>query len=363
MNKNTFKERIIALDLMRVFAVVNMIQGHTLDVLLSSAYRSREYIAYSIWHFNRGITAPVFLFTAGAVFSYIFLRKGSVFFDNPRVKIGIRRALSLIIIGYLIRIPDRNFLSFGDKPVWQLQRFFSVDVLQLIGVGLLLILVIFCLCEKLKLSRIMFFLLLSLLIILLTPLVDKTNWEQFTPLFLAGYMNKKIGSNFPLFPYVVYMFCGAAFGTFLTFNRTYCKSYRFVFSIFIAGIMLIIVYTALNKIRFQMGESLLMNMRGNIVFLRSGMVLLFVSLIILASKKVQNLHWTVSLLARNSLSIYVIHLFILYGSAWNRGILYYYGRSLGPYSSVICCVIFIMLLAMFCSIYEKTEKKIKAYLG
>ena len=62
-NTNT-KNRIIFLDILRAFAVVNMIQGHTVDVTLAPYYRNSESLFYFIWNFNRGITAPIFLFTA-----------------------------------------------------------------------------------------------------------------------------------------------------------------------------------------------------------------------------------------------------------------------------------------------------------
>lgn len=363
MNQDIKKERIIFLDLLRAFAVVNMIQGHTLDVILSNQYRTSEYLLYSIWHFNRGITAPIFMFTAGAVFSYIFLRYNLKFSNNPRVKIGIRRSISLIIIGYFMKIPSNSFLSFEEKTAKQLMKFFSVDVLQLIGIGLLLIIIIFYICQKFKINRIYAFIMLSVLIVIFTPLAERTKWEDFTPLFLAGYMNKNIGSNFPVFPYVIYMLIGASFGSFLSKRKEYCKTKKFSFSLLITGFLLITAYIFLDKIRFALNDnSMFLSMRSNLVSLRVGIVLIFVSSLTLISRRITNLHWSVNLLARNSLSIYVIHLFILYGSAWNRGIIYYYGKSIGPYFSVIYCIIFVCMLMIFCGIYERLTKTVKTHL-
>jgi len=49
--------RIIFLDLLRAFAVIAMIQGHTVDILLRQSYRGEDSFIYYLWNFNRGLTA------------------------------------------------------------------------------------------------------------------------------------------------------------------------------------------------------------------------------------------------------------------------------------------------------------------
>lgn len=361
MEKDTKKERIIFLDLLRAFAVVNMIQGHTIDVLLSNNFRTTESVAYNVWYFNRGITAPIFLFTAGAVFSYIFLRHNHIFHLNPRVQIGIKRALLLLFIGYFIKIPKREFLSFSEKTYKELTHFFSVDVLQLIGVGLLLIIFLFYLSEKLSAKRTLIFLITGFFIILFCPIAEKIDWKEFSPLFIASYFYRGTGSLFPVFPYVVYMLFGGAFGIFLSQNKNYCQTKRFSFSLLIIGTLFILTYLFLDKIRFALNdEFVLMSMRGNITYLRIGIVLIFVALLTIISRDIKSLHWSINLLARNSLSIYVIHLFILYGSAWNKGIISFYGKSVSPINSIIFCIIFIIFLTLFAWVYEKIFELIKS---
>ncbi len=81
--------RIIFLDLLRAFAVISMIQGHTVDILLRQSYMGEDSFIYYLWNFNRGLTAPIFLFTAGCVFTFIFINKKMPFTENPRVKEGL----------------------------------------------------------------------------------------------------------------------------------------------------------------------------------------------------------------------------------------------------------------------------------
>ena len=354
MGKSIKKERIIFLDLLRAFAVVNMIQGHTLDVLLSDSLRTTESLAYNIWYFNRGVTAPIFLFTAGAVFSFIFLRNNLKFSFNPRVSIGIKRALLLIFIGYFIRIPNKEFLSFSEKTYRQLTQFFAVDVLHLIGVGLLLIIFLFYLSEKLSFKKILVFLITGFFVIFFCPISEKIDWNSFSPLFIASYFYRDTGSIFPIFPYLVYMLFGGAFGIFLSQDETYCKTKKFSISLLIIGTLFVLNYLLLDKIRFALNDEFsLLSMRGSITHLRVGIVLIFVSILTMISRDIKRLHWSINLLARNSLSIYVIHLFILYGSAWNKGIISYYGKSFDAFSAIGYCILFIIFLTLFAWVYEK----------
>jgi uncharacterized membrane protein len=77
--------RIIFLDILRAFAVLMMVQGHTIDSLLADEYRTFDSVIYSVWHTMRGFTAPIFMFTAGVVFTYLLKLNNLPFKENPRV--------------------------------------------------------------------------------------------------------------------------------------------------------------------------------------------------------------------------------------------------------------------------------------
>ncbi|MCK7524614.1 MAG: DUF1624 domain-containing protein [Ignavibacteriales bacterium] len=94
MVRSEKKHRIIFIDLMRAFAVIQMVQGHTVDVLLAPEFRSDQYPVYFLWNFMRGMTAPIFMFTAGTVFTYLFRLVDEPFINNPRVKKGFYRFLT-----------------------------------------------------------------------------------------------------------------------------------------------------------------------------------------------------------------------------------------------------------------------------
>ena len=68
---------------MRAFAVLMMVQGHTVDVLLSNNHRNTESPFFAAWLFMRGMTAPIFMFSAGTVFMYLFRLVNEPFKNNP----------------------------------------------------------------------------------------------------------------------------------------------------------------------------------------------------------------------------------------------------------------------------------------
>src|SRR5262245_11925019 len=100
MEEEFKQKRIVFIDLIRAIATFMMVQGHTVDVLLADKYRDNMSLGFSIWLFMRGLTAPIFLFTTGAVFVYLFRSIRKSFQDNPRVNRGLKRVLQLVVLGY-----------------------------------------------------------------------------------------------------------------------------------------------------------------------------------------------------------------------------------------------------------------------
>ena len=135
--------RLYFLDAVRAFAILMMLQGHFVDTLLNPIYRDESYIAYSIWSYFRGITAPVFFTISGLVFMYLLLKAHEKGSDRTRIRKGLSRGLMLLVIGYALRIPFFSWLK-GQFDTY----FLVVDVLQCIGVSLLLLIALYHICRK-----------------------------------------------------------------------------------------------------------------------------------------------------------------------------------------------------------------------
>ncbi len=132
-------KRIVLLDVMRAWAVLMMIQGHSIDALLSDSYYNSDSLLFNIWLFNRGLTAPIFLFGSGFAYVIATFRKMSAGDSLPKSVIfkRLRWIGVLFLIGSLMHLPAGTIGDMFTLTPETWQRFFNVDVLRLMSVTLL----------------------------------------------------------------------------------------------------------------------------------------------------------------------------------------------------------------------------------
>jgi uncharacterized membrane protein len=348
------KHRVIFIDLLRAIAVLQMVQGHTVDVLLSPEFRTAEFPIYNIWYFLRGMTAPIFMFTAGTTFTYLFKSVKKPFEENYRVKKGIRRALLLLFIGYILRYPSWTIVDFSEVTAEAWQTFFIVDVLQLIGFSLLLVLLILFVTEKLKLNFTVTFIASAALIFLASPFMENINWNYYLPAPIAAYLYSGSGSLFPIFPWAGYVVSGAVLGSYLAQNSMVFKSSRFSKLLAIVGAVFSIIALFSYLILQSYGiESINPQVTPNTIFFRMGFVLLLTGVVSYISLRVEKIPHLIILVGRNTLLIYVVHLIILYGSIWTPGLNLLWGNSLSGWQSFGAAVIMIALMILMVMLIHK----------
>ena len=323
---------------MRAIAVLMMIEGHTVDTLLAEQYRTFDSLVFTMWSTIRGFTAPIFMFTSGAVFTYLLHLKNKPFAENPRVKKGLKRFLLLLGIGYLLRYPTWRIFDFSFVGEAQWRIFFGVDALHLIGFGLLFIIVLSYAGEKLRVNFFAVYAAGALFFILLYPFVKTVEWTNILPLPLASYMYKGSGSLFPLFPWTGYMFSGAILGEFLARKKDMHLSLNFGRGLILLGI-------------FMITGSLIMKSGSNtvwtysVILSRLGGVILLNGALSLAALKLKSIPVFIRQIGTHTLLIYAVHLVILYGSAWSIGMAYYWGKSFGIWESIFAAAALIILMS------------------
>jgi uncharacterized membrane protein len=356
MHSSEPKHRVIFIDLMRAIAVIQMVQGHTIHVLLANELRTTELPIYALWHFLRGMTAPIFLFTAGITFTYLFKSVKKPFNENYRVKKGIRRALLLLFIGYLLRYPSWTIIDFSQvsKEAWQI--FFTVDVLHLIGFSLLLLLLILFVTEKLKLSFTAAFIIGAALIFISSPYIDSVNWDSYLPAPIAAYLYSGSGSLFPIFPWAGYVVSGAVLGSYLAQNPMVFKSSRFSILLAIFGATLILT-SLLSEIVLQKLQIVVSDPQTSpdIIFLRMGFVLLLTAVVSYISLSVERIPQLIILVGRNTLLIYVVHLIILYGSVWTPGLNTLWGENFSGWQSFCAALVMLALMTLMVIVIHKLK--------
>jgi hypothetical protein len=185
----TKAERLVFIDVLRLIAAVQMIQGHAVAAVLAPEYRAGP--LFAAWSFARGLTSVMFLFAAGYSFALAAERGGG--------RARVRRALMLVALGYLMHAPFA--LALGAEREATLRSAVVVDVLQCIGVSLLSL---EWFASRVRQRQIA--LLIALGLFQLAPLTASI--PATGP--LTNYLTSRGGSLFPLIPWSGYVFAGFA---------------------------------------------------------------------------------------------------------------------------------------------------------
>jgi len=344
---------------MRAWAILMMLQGHFIDGLLADAFRENSNLGFEIWKYFRGITAPVFFTVSGFIFTYLLIRIPQKGFGNPRLKKGIRRGLQLVLIGYLLR---SNLLGLVQGELYD--SFFLVDVLHCIGLSILGIISIYLLsAHRTKTFFAGILATIAFLLFLFEPLYKMESFA-FLPDVFANYFSKANGSVFTIIPWFGY----ASFGGFLSVVFYQFKEYKNIYPraigiSAITGLLLIFGSSPLfHEIHMITGIQLFADIFfNNYLFIRLGDVLVVFALFILLRKFLMNK--TLLQIGQNTLSIYVIHFIILYGSFTGLGLYAFFSHSLSPTVAILGAIAFMIACSYLALWYDKHETAIKSRLS
>lgn len=352
MGKKT--TRLYFIDAMRAWAILMMLQGHFIDGLLDTVFRDPNNMVYSVWSYFRGITAPVFFTVSGFIFTYLLIRGDKTGMENPRIKKGIRRGLELILIGYLLRM---NLWGLLTGKIYD--SFYLVDVLHCIGLSILGIIAIYLLTHSRK--KIIFpaaLLGMSVLLFLFEPWYATATFEVL-PQFLANYLSRVNGSVFTIIPWFGY----SAFGAFLSILFKRFSDYKYLYPVAIVTAVslggILILYSSDAFFYFsgitgiQLFEAIQYN---NYLFIRLGDVLLVFAVFMLVRSVLKNA--TVLKIGQSTLSIYVIHFIVLYGSFTGLGLYGFLHHSLSPMFAISGALVFMLVSTYAALRYERHKEYI-----
>jgi len=348
--------RLYFIDAMRAWAILMMLQGHFIDGLLDNVFRDPSSMTFGIWKYFRGITAPVFFTVSGFIFTYLMIRVPQRGFENPRIKKGVKRGLQLLLIAYLLRLN-----LFGLFKGMLYKSFFLVDVLHCIGLSILAIIAIYLLTHRAK--KIIFPLALlgvTMLLFIFEPVYKL--WDlSYLPNALVNYISKANGSVFTIIPWLGY----TAFGGFLATIFTHYKHAKNLYLVAIpaaaiSGLLLIYFSSQLFVLLSQWSGIELFRAiySNNYLFIRLGDVLVVFAVFMMFREYLKNK--TLLRIGQNTLSIYVIHFIILYGSFTGLGLYYYFNHSLSPEIVIPAAMVFMFVCSYLALTYDTYELNIKA---
>ncbi|WP_422351732.1 heparan-alpha-glucosaminide N-acetyltransferase domain-containing protein [Flagellimonas sp.] len=356
---NSKSARLFFIDAMRAWAILMMLQGHFIDGLLDPIFRDRENLVFKTWLYFRGITAPVFFTVSGFIFTYLLIRVPQKGFDNPRVKKGIRRGLQLLLIGYLLRT---NFVGLLSGHIYG--SFYLVDVLHCIGLSILAVIGVYLFAVRRKAFVFPALLLgITLVLFLFEPIYKQWSFG-FLPEMLANYFTKTNGSVFTIIPWLGY----ATVGGFLAVLFTRFKDFKYLYpvAISIAAIVgsALIFYSSsgfVSLFRLTGIELFHMIQSNNYLFIRLGDVFLVFAVFMIIRKFLTNA--TILKIGASTLSIYVIHFIILYGSFTGMGLYRFFKYSLSPAIVISGAMVFMVVCTYLALVYNKQEAEIKSQLS
>lgn len=201
--------RVWFVDVVRLIASLQMVNGHTLDaVLLPELKQGRIFDAYNS---GRSLVAVCFLLVAGMAFHLSTLAR----FDRHRATPGaigrrFRRGLLIIAAGYFITIPWSALEPDPARTALAWQTFYSVGILHSIGAALLVLEAIaLASCSAAQVVAASG--LIAVAAIALAPLADASLTEgSVHP--LLNWLSHAGGSPFPILPWSGYVAAGVVVG-------------------------------------------------------------------------------------------------------------------------------------------------------
>lgn len=353
------KERVYLLDLARFLAMVFMMQGHTLDSLVSPKFLDVSIFPWNIWHSFRGLTAPVFLIISGAVHVYVLKRSEDGRLTNDTIYKRIRWAAIIMMIGYLLVFPANRMydLIYLDAKGWQV--FFQVNILQLTGISLVLLLLVAMLTHSSRsLGRAS--LGIGIAITFITPFIQYINWFLYIPEGIAAYISFEHGSIFPVFPFASYLFYGVALGSYLKRVPSDQWTQKLKKLALTVGLPLFVVGVGLNLLQAYLTGSELAEFgraSAGLVLTRIGIVLGILSFLSYIYPYVKSFDQYTIIFSRKSLYIYVIHLVLLYGCTWFPSIAKLYPQQMPLWAGLTLVPIVVSITLGFVAVIHFAEKR------
>lgn len=312
--------RVEAVDLFRFVVLFFMIQGHLFRAYLLPAIRQLPW--YKVHEVLHGFVAPGFLFAAGfaAFLSFHNKRQNYIRLDRAFFQ-RLRRILFVIAVGYWIHLP-----FFSLRKTWQAVRlgapqaadFLSVNILQCIGIGLLLFTLLAVLLKNEKVVVIVsalagaFFFLLAgpMQAVHIHPAIDP--FLNYNPLYRSPDGARIITSYFPVFPWVGYL----SIGIVAAFAYARLKKEAFFGLLLALGVLFFPWFFFQSSSSYFKAE---LTLGGNLN--KTGAIFLLLCLSGWLLRRFGGRF--LDLLKRagtESLFVYVLHLFIIFNSFFRHGL-------------------------------------------
>jgi uncharacterized membrane protein len=348
------KPRLMFIDMARSIAILLMLEGHFVDDSLMMEYRDLNNPVYATWLYIRGFTSPIFLTVTGLVFIYLLLHKREEpYLQNLRVKKGFKRAIELLFWGFAL-------------------QYYAFHVLQCIGMGIFTILILFGLYKAIKVIPLwIYYFVAGTLLFGFNLYLDQLPWEAVWPenapyVIQNMFHGPSYRAIFPIVPWMGYTMYGAMLGCLLHDFKDHVKKWKAPMITLIIGV----VFFSFSKEILTGLDNLLgqpFTLRLTILdwlYMRFGMVLIVLSTLMIIEKLIGEVKQNLFLkIGQNTLTIYIMHMIVLYGSLTGFGLNRLLRQRLTPWQVTIGAVLFILLFVLFVKYLDQIKAKLDFILG
>jgi uncharacterized membrane protein len=293
------KNREIYIDAFRGLMALVMVQGHVCDTLVSAATKANA--LYQLQLIFHGSTAPGFLFASGFVAGL------------PRAPLSAaaslrraRRLLFILGVGYTLHLPYFSIWKTAlEATPAQKAALYACDALQLIAVSQLLMLGLQWVAGRRWIAAAGT---AALAVLAATPVVWASGLSRRLPPFLGAYIDTaSVSSTFPLFPYAAFVLAGAVAGAALGRQDHAARRRRAVaWGVGLLAAGAVVAIALKGRVDFW-GPS------PGYALLRLGGLLLLLRVVEDVARRGFSGIGTLALLGHETLLVYVLHLYLLYG--------------------------------------------------
>ncbi|HIP31832.1 MAG TPA: DUF1624 domain-containing protein [Crocinitomicaceae bacterium] len=366
------KVRLKFIDMARSLAILLMLEGHFIEhmfkdfkpmVALVRETGTSGYILFDWFYFIKGFTAPLFFTVTGVVFVYLLARnKEAGFRRNPRIKKGFRRAFELLLWGYALQFNLRYASNtFNHEHPW----IFAFHVLQSIGIGIVALLLIFGLYKLINKGPLyVYYFLAGTIIFCFYPYLKGLEKDVFLPNAAPEIIQNVIRgpySVFPIIPWTAFTMYGGMVGALTIRFQDHVKKFWYPLTYIGLGLGLNlfgrVIGLTLDGIIEYMGFDELNLVQNSWLYGRLGQIFIALGVFMLIDKLIHFKGELFLKIGQNTLSIYIIHVVILYGGIFGYGLnSEELSHSLNGWQVILGATVFIGAFVVFIKYLEFFEK-------
>jgi len=310
--------RLDAVDWLRGFAVVLMIQTHLYDAWVSDPVK-RVSAAYGWTRFWGGVPARLFLLLVGVSIAIRFESQIAKKADRGAMVRGVvKRGFEIFLLAYLFRLQEFTLSGFGGDPM----NLFRIDILNCIGASMMAI--AFIVAPIRGRPQIALALIAAAVVLALGPIIGPMHFPDFIPRPISSYFGgERPMAWFPLFPWAAWPLVGVAIGhVWVRQARISKRREALVFILSgIVGVALIYGVTLVRRINpyiIHYPSDVAQQMGPGAFLYRLGMIGPMATAGWLICRVLGDRFSIMRQLGRTSLLVYWIHVDLCYGSVSGR---------------------------------------------